>query len=82
MISLGSCTMKLNAGRERCCPLSLCRNSWPTCTRSFPDDQAEGYRELDTTNLSRETSKVITGFAGVTPATEFRCCRRVCRADA
>ena len=41
MIPLGSCTMKLNATTEMepvSCPAS------PTCTRSRPAEDAEGYR--------------------------------------
>ncbi|MEG1659331.1 MAG: aminomethyl-transferring glycine dehydrogenase [Bacteroides sp.] len=59
MISLGSCTMKLNAAAEML-PLSLpgLGNIHPL----VPEDQAEGYREL-IKNLSEELS-IITGFAG------------------
>lgn len=60
MISLGSCTMKLNAASE------LLPLSYPELMGLHPlvpEDQAEGYREL-ITNLG-EALKVITGFAGV-----------------
>lgn len=59
MISLGSCTMKLNAASELL-PLGL-----PGFTQLHPlvpEDQAEGYREL-IANLIQELS-TITGFAG------------------
>ncbi len=60
MISLGSCTMKLNAASE------LLPLSYPELMGLHPlvpEDQAEGYREL-ITKLG-EALKVITGFAGV-----------------
>ena len=60
MISLGSCTMKLNAASEM---LPLSNASWMNMHPLVPEDQAEGYREL-IKNLS-EDLKVITGFAGV-----------------
>jgi glycine dehydrogenase len=59
MISLGSCTMKLNAAVEML-PLS-----WPELGRMHPfvpADQAEGYRQM-----IRETEAMlceVTGFAG------------------
>lgn len=61
MISLGSCTMKLNAAQEMT-PLSLAgfMNIHPL----VPEEQAKGYRAL-IENLS-EQLKVITGFAGIT----------------
>ena len=60
MISLGSCTMKLNAAAEML-PLSCAEFM---CMHPLvPEDQATGYREL-INNLSEEL-KVITGFAGV-----------------
>ena len=61
MISLGSCTMKLNAA-QLMQPLSLpgFQNIHPFA----PADQTEGYREL-ITNLERYLA-VITGFAGCT----------------
>ncbi|NDV58448.1 aminomethyl-transferring glycine dehydrogenase [Bacteroides sp. 519] len=60
MISLGSCTMKLNAASEML-PLSCAefQNIHPL----VPEDQALGYREL-IHNLSKEL-EIITGFAGV-----------------
>ena len=60
MISLGSCTMKLNAAAEM---LPLSRPEFMSMHPLVPEDQAEGYREL-IGNLS-EDLKVITGFAGV-----------------
>lgn len=59
MISLGSCTMKLNAAAEML-PIGL-----PGFTQLHPlvpEDQAEGFREL-IDNLTHYLS-VITGFAG------------------
>lgn len=60
MISLGSCTMKLNAAAEM---LPLSRPEFINIHPFVPEDQAEGYHEL-INNLSDEL-KVITGFAGV-----------------
>ena len=60
MISLGSCTMKLNAAAEI---LPLSRPEFMNIHPLVPEDQAEGYREL-IRNLSEEL-KIITGFAGV-----------------
>ncbi len=61
MISLGSCTMKLNAA-QLMQPLSLAgfQNMHPFA----PADQAEGYKEL-ISNLEHYLA-VITGFAGCT----------------
>ena len=61
MISLGSCTMKLNAA-QLMQPLSLAgfQNMHPFA----PADQAEGYKEL-IADLERYLA-VITGFAGCT----------------
>lgn len=60
MISLGSCTMKLNAAAEM---LPLSRPEFMNIHPLVPEDQAEGYREL-INNLSDEL-KTITGFAGI-----------------
>ena len=60
MISLGSCTMKLNAAAEML-PLSLA--GFSGIHPLVPADQAEGYHEL-IHNLGEEL-KVITGFAGI-----------------
>lgn len=60
MISLGSCTMKLNAAAEM---LPLSRPEFMNIHPFVPEGQAEGYHEL-INNLSDEL-KVITGFAGV-----------------
>ena len=61
MISLGSCTMKLNAASEM---LPLSNMAWMGMHPLVPEDQAQGYRTL-IANLS-EQLKTITGFAGVT----------------
>ena len=60
MISLGSCTMKLNAAAEML-PLSLAVFSG--MHPLVPADQAQGYKEL-IHNLGEEL-KTITGFAGI-----------------
>ncbi|MDO4165590.1 MAG: aminomethyl-transferring glycine dehydrogenase [Bacteroides sp.] len=60
MISLGSCTMKLNAAAEM---LPLSRPEFMNLHPLVPEDQAEGYREL-IANLSEEL-KIITGFDGI-----------------
>ena len=61
MISLGSCTMKLNAA-QLMQPLSLA--SFQNVHPFAPADQTEGYREL-ITNLEGYLA-TITGFAGCT----------------
>lgn len=61
MISLGSCTMKLNAAAEM---LPLSNAAWMNIHPLAPEDQAQGYAEL-ISDLS-EQLKTITGFAGVT----------------
>ncbi len=61
MISLGSCTMKLNAAAEM---LPLSRPEFMNIHPLVPEDQAEGYKEM-IQNLSDELT-AITGFAGVT----------------
>ena len=61
MISLGSCTMKLNAASEM---LPLSNLGWMAIHPLAPEDQTKGYQTL-INNLS-EQLKVITGFAGVT----------------
>lgn len=60
MISLGSCTMKLNAASEM---LPLSNLHLMDIHPLVPQDQAAGYHEL-IHNLSEEL-KTITGFAGV-----------------
>ena len=60
MISLGSCTMKLNAAAEML-PLSLV--GFSGIHPLVPGDQAQGYKEL-IHNLGEEL-KTITGFAGI-----------------
>lgn len=60
MISLGSCTMKLNAATE------LFSLSWPEFMGLHPyvpKDQAEGYMEL--INGLEEQLKAITGFSAI-----------------
>ena len=61
MISLGSCTMKLNAAAEM---LSLSNAAWMNIHPLVPEDQAQGYREL-IDNLSKQLL-AITGFEGIT----------------
>lgn len=61
MISLGSCTMKLNPASTM---LPLSRPEFMNLHPLVPEDQAEGYLEL-IRNLSEEL-KTITGFAGIT----------------
>lgn len=61
MISLGSCTMKLNAAAEM---LPLSNAAWMNLHPLVPQEQAQGYHKL-IENLS-EQLKVITGFQGVT----------------
>src|SRR5690554_2916879 len=61
MISLGSCTMKLNAATEML-PLSL--PNWNSIHPFAPKDQAEGYQIMLKT-LEKQLS-IITGFAGTT----------------
>lgn len=60
MISLGSCTMKLNAAAEM---LPLSHSEFMNIHPLVPEDQAEGYQEL-IHNLCEEL-KTITGFAGI-----------------
>ena len=59
MISLGSCTMKLNAASEML-PLSLA--NWGNIHPFVPLDQAGGYQEV--LNKLEDQLNVITGFAG------------------
>ncbi|MGL2964490.1 aminomethyl-transferring glycine dehydrogenase [Flavobacterium sp. RSB2_4_14] len=61
MISLGSCTMKLNAAAEML-PLSMAQ--WNNIHPFAPLDQAQGYQEM-LTKLEQQLN-VITGFAGTT----------------
>jgi len=61
MISLGSCTMKLNAASEML-PLSM--PQWNNIHPFAPLDQAIGYQEM-LTKLEQQLN-VITGFAGTT----------------
>ena len=59
MISLGSCTMKLNAASEM---LPLSNPNWGNIHPFVPIEQAAGYQEV-LTNLENQLN-VITGFAG------------------
>ena len=61
MISLGSCTMKLNAASEML-PLSM--QQWNNIHPFAPLDQAQGYQEM-LAKLEQQLN-VITGFAGTT----------------
>ncbi|QYJ68505.1 aminomethyl-transferring glycine dehydrogenase [Flavobacterium litorale] len=61
MISLGSCTMKLNAAAEML-PLSL--PYWNSIHPFAPIEQAEGYQIM--LKKLEEQLNVITGFAGTT----------------
>lgn len=59
MISLGSCTMKLNAASEM---LPLSWNSWGNIHPFVPADQAMGYRDM--LKALEDQLTEITGFAG------------------
>ncbi len=59
MISLGSCTMKLNAASEML-PLSM--SNWGNIHPFVPLDQAQGYQEV-LKKLEHQLN-IITGFAG------------------
>ena len=59
MISLGSCTMKLNAASEM---LPLSNGMWNNLHPFVPVDQAQGYQEVFKT-LEHQLN-VVTGFAG------------------
>lgn len=61
MISLGSCTMKLNPASTM---IPLSRPEFMSIHPLVPEDQAKGYKEL-IDNLSHQL-EVLTGFAGVT----------------
>ncbi len=61
MISLGSCTMKLNPAATM---IPLSRPEFMAIHPLAPSDQAEGYHEL-IKNLGHQL-EVLTGFAGVT----------------
>lgn len=67
MISLGSCTMKLNAAAEM---LPLSRPEFMSMHPLVPEDQAEGYREL-ISNLS-EDLKLLPDLQ-VSAATKLGC---------
>ena len=61
MISLGSCTMKLNAAAEM---LPLSNALWNNIHPFAPLDQAQGYQEM--LRKLEQQLNVITGFAGTT----------------
>jgi glycine dehydrogenase len=61
MISLGSCTMKLNAAAEML-PLSM--SNWNSMHPFAPIEQAEGY-QIMLKKLEQQLN-VVTGFAGTT----------------
>jgi glycine dehydrogenase len=61
MISLGSCTMKLNAAAEM---LPLSQAQWNSIHPFAPLDQAEGY-QIMLKKLEHQLN-VVTGFAGTT----------------
>ena len=61
MISLGSCTMKLNASSEM---LPLSNPQWNNIHPFAPLDQAQGYQEM--LRKLEQQLNVITGFAGTT----------------
>ncbi len=61
MISLGSCTMKLNEASEML-PLSMAQ--WNNIHPFAPLDQAQGYQEM-LSKLEQQLN-VVTGFAGTT----------------
>jgi len=61
MISLGSCTMKLNAAAEML-PLSMA--NWNNIHPFAPLNQAEGYQEM--LRKLEQQLNVVTGFAGTT----------------
>lgn len=61
MISLGSCTMKLNAAAEM---LPLSNPQWNNIHPFAPLDQVQGYQEM-LSKLEQQLN-VITGFAGTT----------------
>jgi len=61
MISLGSCTMKLNAAAEM---LPLSAPNWNSVHPFAPLEQAQGYQEM-LSKLEQQLN-VITGFAGTT----------------
>ncbi|MBJ2176351.1 aminomethyl-transferring glycine dehydrogenase [Aureibaculum sp. A20] len=58
MISLGSCTMKLNAASEM---LPLSSSSWNSIHPFVPIDQAQGYQEM--LRDLEHSLNIITGFA-------------------
>ncbi len=61
MISLGSCTMKLNAASEM---LPLSSPQWGNIHPFVPKDQAQGYQEM-LSKLEQQLN-VITGFSATT----------------
>lgn len=61
MISLGSCTMKLNASAEM---LPLSNLNWNNIHPFAPLDQAQGYQEM--LQKLEQQLNIITGFSGTT----------------
>jgi glycine dehydrogenase len=61
MISLGSCTMKLNAAAEM---LPLSNANWNNIHPFAPLNQAQGYQEM--LQKLEQQLNIITGFAGTT----------------
>lgn len=61
MISLGSCTMKLNAAAEML-PLSMA--NWNSIHPFAPIEQAEGYQQM--LKKLEQQLNIVTGFAGTT----------------
>ena len=59
MISLGSCTMKLNAASEM---LPLSNPQWGNIHPFVPLNQAEGYQEV--LKKLEQQLNIVTGFAG------------------
>jgi glycine dehydrogenase len=73
MISLGSCTMKLNAAAEML-PLSMA--NWNSIHPFAPIDQAEGY-QIMLKKLEQQLN-VVTGLPRNNITTKFWCTRRIC----
>ena len=71
MISLGSCTMKLNAASEM---LPLSNPQWGNIHPFVPLDQAEGYQYFA---KNANILNIVTGF-DVLLSTKFWCTRRIC----
>ncbi len=76
MISLGSCTMKLNAAAEM---LPLSDPNWGNIHPFVPVDQAQGYHEM--LEEARTTTERSNWFCWHVPTTQLWCARRVCWVD-